>query len=99
MSRVDQMVELLFIKFQQAFPHAQMKASRSGPKLSKKNIEQRLKRFYAEARDERKKRRLWMISWARVVFKLQQRLLLAGYPPSMVSKLLLAMIFASHEAS
>ena len=39
-----------------------------------------------------------MISWARVVFKLQQRLLHAGYPPDMVSKLVLAMIFASYGA-
>ncbi len=77
-----------------------MKVSASRTNLSKKNIEQRLNRFYAEAREERKKHRLWVISWARVVLKLQQRLVLAGYPPEMVSKLLLAMmIFSSYNAN
>ncbi|MBI2752898.1 MAG: hypothetical protein HYX46_05220 [Betaproteobacteria bacterium] len=99
MSKVDQSAELLFIKFQKEFPDADMKVSASRKNLSKQNIEQRLKRFYAEAREERKKHRLWVIGWARVVLKLQQRLLLAGYPPEMVSKLLLAMIFTGYIAN
>lgn len=100
MSKVDQLADLLFIKFQKELPHADVKVSASRTNLSKKNIEQRLNRFYAEAREERKKHRLWVISWARVVLKLQQRLVLAGYPPEMVSKLLLAMmIFSSYNAN
>jgi hypothetical protein len=99
MSRVDQLAELLFIKFQKELPHADVKVSASRASLSKQNFEQRLNRFYAEAREERKKHRLWVFSWARVLLKLQQRLLLAGYPPELVSKLLLAMIFTSHNAN
>ena len=94
------MAELLFIEFQKEFPLTDDKGSgRTIKNLSKKNIEQRLNRFYEEAREARKKHHLWVISWARVVFKLQQRLLLAGYPPAMVSKLLLAMMFTSYNAN
>ena len=100
MSKVDQVAELLFAKFRQDFPLANNKgAVQTIKNLSTKTIEQRLDQFYAEAREERKKHRLWVVGWARVVMKLQQRLLLAGYPPEMVSKLLLAMIFASHSAN
>ena len=100
MSRVDRLAELLFIEFQKEFPLTDGKGSgRTIKNLSKKNIKQRLDQFYKEAREARKQHRLWLIGWARVVLKLQQRLLLAGYPPEVVSKLLLAMIFASHSAS
>lgn len=99
MSRIDQLAELLFIKFQQEFPLTDEKGpGRKIRNLPTKNIEQRLEQFYKEAREARKKHHLWVISWARVVFKLQQRLLLAGYPPEVVSKLLLAMIFTSYRA-
>jgi hypothetical protein len=99
MSRVDRLAELLFIEFQKEFPLTDDKGPRRTIKnLSKKNIEQGLDQFYKEAREARKKHRLWLISWARVVLKLQQRLLLAGYPPEVVSKLLLAMLFTSYHA-
>ena len=100
MSKIDQLAELLFIKFRQDFPLTDGKGSgRTIKNLSKKNIEQRLDQFYKEAREARKKHHLWVIGWARVVLKLQQRLLLAGYPPAVVSKLLLAMIFTSSHAN
>jgi hypothetical protein len=100
MSRADQLAELLFIKFQKEFPFSDEKGpGRTIKNLSNKSIGQKLNRFYEEAREERKKQHLWVISWARVVLKLQQRLLLAGYPPEMVSKLLLAMIFTSYNAN
>ena len=100
MSKVDQVAELLFAKFRQDFPLADNKgAAKAIRNLPQKTIEQRLGQFYEEAREERRKHRLWVIGWARVVMKLQQRLLLAGYPPEMVSKLLLAMMFASYRAN
>jgi hypothetical protein len=99
MSKVDQLAELLFIKFQQEFPFSdKVDSGRTIKNLSTKSIAQKLSRFYGEASGERKKHRLWVVSWARVVMKLQQRLLHAGYPPEMVSKLLLAMIFTSRSA-
>jgi hypothetical protein len=98
MSRVDQLAESLFIKFQKEFPPSGAKASGSRTNLSNKDIEQKLTRFYADARDERKKHRLWIINWARVVLKLQQRLLDAGYSSEMVSRLLLALLFTSYNA-
>jgi hypothetical protein len=100
MRKIDQLAELLFAKFQQEFPLIDEKSSGKSIKhLPKKNIEQRLDEFYKEAREARTKHHLWVISWARVVLKLQQRLLLAGYPPEVVSKLLLAMIFTSYHAN
>jgi hypothetical protein len=98
MSKVDRLAESLFIRFQREFPPANVKVSASRTNLSKKDIEQKLSRFYAEARDERKQHRLWIFNWARVVLKLQQRLLGAGYSSEMVSKLLLAMVFTSYNA-
>ena len=100
MNKIDQLAELLFAKFQQDFPLTDDKgATKEIKNLPRKNIEQRLGQFYEEAREARTKHRLWVIGWARVVRKLQQRLLLAGYPPEVVSKLLLAMIFASYNAN
>lgn len=100
MSKIDELAESLFVKFQQEFPLTDDKGSGKTIKiLPKKNIEQRLDEFYKEAREAKKKHRLWVIGWARVVLKLQQRLLLAGYPPEVVSKLLLAMIFTSYHAN
>lgn len=99
MSKIDQLAESLFVKFQQEIPLTDDKgAGRAIKHFPTKSIEQRLERFYEEAREARKKQRLWVIGWARTVMKLQQRLLLAGYPPEVVSKLLLAMIFTSHKA-
>ena len=95
MSKVDQLAELLFHKFQKEIPQADLNDFAGRAMLPKKSIEQRLDRFYKGAREERKKHGLWVISWARVVLKLQQRLLLAGYPPEMVKKLLLAMIIVT----
>jgi hypothetical protein len=99
MNKIDQLAESLFVKFQQDFPLTSNKGAKKAIKnLPKKSIEQRLDQFYKEAREVRKKHALWVIGWARVVLKLQQRLLLAEYPPEVVSKLLLAMIFASYKA-
>jgi hypothetical protein len=99
MSPVDQLAELLFVKFQKEFPRADMNLSATTANQVKKNIEQRLNRFYKEARAERKKRHLWVIGWARALLKLQQRLSLAGYPPELISKILIAMmIYNSYKA-
>lgn len=91
------MAEQLFTTFQRDFPSEAVKAPKGRAIPSRKDIDARLQRFYGEARKEREKSRLWLVNWARVVFKLQQRLLLAGYPQEIVSKLLLAMIFSSHQ--
>ena len=100
MSKIDQLAELLFVKFQQDFPLTDGKGSgRTIKSISKKNIEQRLEQFYKEARDARREQRLWVIGWARTVMKLQQRLLHVGYPPEVVSKLLLAMMFNTSKSN
>lgn len=100
MSKIDQLAESLFVKFQQDFPLADNKGAKKTIKnLPKKNIEQRLEQFYKEARDARREQRLWVIGWARVVMKLQQRLLFAGYPSDIVSKLLLAMMFNTSKSN
>jgi hypothetical protein len=98
MRKTDQLAESLFIKFQQDFPLTDDKGSgRKIKPLPNRNIEQRLDQFYKKARDARKEHRLWVIGWARAVSKLQKRLLVAGYPPDLVSKLLLAMMISSQK--
>ena len=99
MSNIDDLAELLFVKFQNKFPLPNEKGSGKTIKTpSKQVVDQRLDQFYEEARELRKERRLWAISWARVVMKLQQRLLLASYPPEGVKPMLLGMIISSHKA-
>lgn len=91
MNKPDEVVEELFGNFQQQFPLA----SRAG--LSKKAIDQKVDRFYADAHQVRKKHGFWLYGWARVILKFQQRLLLAGYPPEGVKPLLLGMIISSYS--
>lgn len=92
MSRLDEVAAELFGNFQQQFPLGGRTV------FSKKAIDQKLDRFYAEAHLVRKKNNLWMLSWARVAMKFQQRLLQAGYPPEGVKPLLLGMIISSYNA-
>lgn len=92
MTKLDEIVEELFSNFQRQLPLASRKT------LSKKAIDQRLDRFYAEARDVRKRHRLWLFSWARVILKLQQRLLQAGYPADGMKPLLLGLIISAQNA-
>ena len=100
MSKIDQLAETLFIKFQHEFPLTDDKVTGKKLKnLATKSIEQKLERFYAEAREMRKSHGLWVINWARVVMKLQQRLLHDGYPPEVVSKLLMSMLFTAQKSS
>ena len=99
MSKIDDLAGVLYVKFQQEFPLAEGRGTAKAIKnMSNKNVEQRLHQYYKDAAEVRRKHGLWVIGWARVVMKLQQQLLQAGYPPEAVSKLLLAMIFSSHKA-
>lgn len=99
MSTIDQLAETLFSKFQRDFPLTG--SARHGPRsiknLPQKRIEQRLEEFYREARAVRKSHGLWVVSWARVIRKLQRHLLDAGYPSEVVSKLLIATLFGVHS--
>lgn len=90
MNTLEDVVEELFKEFQKKFPLA------SRTSLSKTAIIQRLDDFYKDAHHIRKNNRLWLLNWARVVMKFQQRLLLSGYPPDGVKPLLLGMIISSY---
>ena len=57
--------------------------------------EKSLKEFYAAARKERLQHGLGIIGRARVAFSLQQNLLAAGYPPTLVKQVLFAMLMSA----
>jgi hypothetical protein len=95
MGKIDQLAEELFVSFQVSIPPARKTVSAKKANHFYEKIGPRLENFYAAAREVRARHGLWMISWARVVLKLQQRLLSAGYPEDVVSKLLFAMLFSS----
>jgi hypothetical protein len=96
MSKAERVAELLFAEFETKFPLADVKGSARVVKpVSSEHIQQRLAQFYKEAREVRKAHRLWLIGWARAVRKLQQRMLHAGHPPALVSKILLALVFST----
>jgi hypothetical protein len=79
----------LFEEFQKIIPPVRAEKQRL---LSEKEVQIGLRRFYAAAKDERRKYRLGVIGRARVAFGLQQRLLNAGYPPQLVKQVLFAML-------
>ena len=95
MSKISEAVALLSQKFQQAVPivGSAKKARLSGTKLQKG-----LENFYATARDIRKTNRFWVIGWARVALGLKQELLRSGYPPELVSKVIMSMLFNTAKA-
>jgi hypothetical protein len=96
MSKTDRVAELLFAEFQTKFPLADVKGSaRTAGPVSNERIQQRLDQFYKKAYEVRKAHRLWLVGWARAVRKLQQRMLQAGHPPALVSKILLALVFST----
>lgn len=92
MSKLDDVVEELFGTLQKHFPLAN-RAS-----FSRNAFEHRVDRFYADAHEVRKKHGYWLLGWARVIFKFQQRLIAAGYPAAGVKPLVLGMIMYSYNA-
>lgn len=98
MSKIDDVSELLFSKFQKKFPLPNDKSQGRSPRPpSQQLIEQRLVEFCEEAYAVRKQYSLGVISWARVVKALQERLLLAGQAPEVVKPLLFSMILAAQK--
>lgn len=99
MNKLDQLADDLFSKFQQQFPFNERASDgRSTKVLSTKNLDRNRELFYEDARKFRRANRLWVLNWARVILKLQQRLLIADYPPKVVKPLLLGMIISSAKA-
>ena len=58
----------------------------------KATSERALQQFLESAREERLQQGLGIVGRARVAFGLQQRLMKAGYPPSLVKQVLFAML-------
>lgn len=92
MSQLDQITKDLSLRVQQAVPNPQ--SGRVQP-LSEQNLQRRLERFYQDAGAVRFREKLGIISWARVMLGLRERLLRAGYPASMVSPLIRSTLFQS----
>lgn len=96
-SLIQQISEKLCVEFQRVLSPApdQIKKQK---KLSESEIksasEEKLKKFYDLARSEIQKHRLGVIGRARIAFSLQQRLLQAGYAPSLVKQVLFAMLIS-----
>jgi hypothetical protein len=91
MGKLDELADSLSLKFQREIPN--VGSGKGARQLSTQELDKRLTRFYAAARETRKANRLWLVSWARVVLKLKQNLLLAGYPAGFVSKLIMSTLF------
>ncbi len=95
MNKLDDLAEALCIKFQREIPSV---GGGKAAKLSTTELQKRLNRFYAEARNTRKDHKLWIVSWARVVLKLKDKLLQAGYPADFVSQLIKSTLFQAAKA-
>lgn len=95
MGKLDELADSLAARFRRDIPNA---AGGKARKLDAKQLEKRLDAFYAAAREVRRENKLWIVSWARVVLKLKQRLLDAGYPPSLVSDLIRSTLFQTAKA-
>lgn len=98
MNKLDQLADDLFARFERQLSLRVLMAGRQSQKnLSPESIRLKLLPFFEDARQLRKAHRLWVLSWARVILKLQQRLLNAGYPTDVVKPLLLGMIISGSK--
>ena len=97
LSGIHEISDKLSNEFQRVLP-LDLQQLRSTRKLSEIEIrsqtEESLKRFYDFARTEIQARGLGIFARARVAFNLQQRLLDAGYAPTLVKQVLFAMLTA-----
>jgi hypothetical protein len=73
-------------------PVASSRAKNPSESALKASSELALQKFYETAKKERLRHRLGVIARARVAFGVQQRLLQAGYPSSLVKQVLFAML-------
>jgi len=94
MSVVQEAGDLLFLSFQSVLPLA-VGAQKTKKKVPFKTVEEGLAQFYAAARTQRAQKRLGVITRARIVFYLQQRLLDAGYAPELVRQVLFSLLMSA----
>ncbi|CAK0769559.1 conserved hypothetical protein [Gammaproteobacteria bacterium] len=96
MSKIQEIGDRLFIVFQEGMLSGNNHRSK---KPSIKELEPvaraTLERLYIEADTECKKHRLWIIGRARVILYLQQKMIAAGYPVSLVRQVLFAMLISA----
>jgi len=95
MGKLDELAQSLSVRFQRDIPN--VGGGKGAKKLSTQELDKRLERFYKAARETRTANRLWLISWARVVLKLKQKLLSAGYPADFVSKLIMSTLLQAQK--
>jgi hypothetical protein len=99
MNRLDQLAKTLFVKFEKQIPLKELAGSgRGAKKITADVVRRKLDVFHAETRQFRRENRLWVLNWARVILKLQQLLLAAGYPLDVVKPLLLSMIISTSKS-
>lgn len=95
---VRQISSKLCSEFQRVVPLQPPKQTKQGKWLSeeeiKTNSEAALKRFYDVSRNEIHAASLGVIGRARVAFDLQQRLIDAGYAPTLVKQVLFSMLIS-----
>lgn len=93
-SSVQDISERLAAEFHRLVPQqpSNVKGGRPSVEQLQSKYENALKAFYELAHQERLQHRLGVIGRARVAFALQQRLLEAGYPSSLVKQVLFAML-------
>lgn len=94
---IDEASAVLFSEFQRFLPldAAPSKKRRRSPQDLTKATEKGLASFYQTAKEERLRRRLGVISRARVALGLQKRLLAAGYPPPLVKQVVFSLIVSA----
>ena len=94
MSVVQEAGDRLYLSFQTVLPLV-VGVQKAKKKVPVKTVEAGLAEFYALARTQRAQNRLGIITRARVVFYLQQRLLDAGYAPELVRQVLLSLLMSA----
>lgn len=98
MSKLDTLADELFSRFERQLSlKALLAGAQFRKNVSPESVRRKLDPFFEDAREFRKTHRLWVLNWARVILKLQQRLLSAGYPADVVKPLLLGMIISGSK--
>lgn len=96
MGQAQEIGDRLFSLFQSAAPVGCADAKRDrSPREWERLVGLGLKRLYAEAAVEREKYHLGILGRARVAFHLQNKMMAAGYPPSLVRQVLFSLLVSA----
>lgn len=95
MNTIEQIGNELFEQFQDILPSPSQRDPKQSARIKKDGVEGQLDRFYTAARVLRAKHRLGFIGRARVIRRLQSRMMAAGYEGDLVYRVVFSLLLSA----